>query len=161
MSQVIRGGNTHSHLTLGKTVRAIPKLTWCLVVLVCMIGAVSCTSSSVRIDGSSPEAFRRTNAEMLQSLSPSDQTKLVGAELYICAAAAKDSSSGHSPVAPVTGFSANFSAKPIKISVPAPVREELNGKTFEEILQDAKAKPRNIEGRVEVEFSTKSPSSHH
>lgn len=115
----------------------------------------------MRIDGSSPEAFERTNAEMLQSLSPSDQTKLLGAELYICAAAAQQSSSGHSPVAPVAGFSADFRAKPIKISVPTPVREELNGKTFEEILQDAKARPKNIGGRVEVQFSTKSPSTLH
>lgn len=140
-----------------KIERVVRNPRWCLLVLVSVIGAVSCTSPRVRIDGSSPETFERTNAEMLKSLSPSDQTKLAGAELYICAAAAQQSSSGHSPVAPLAGFRADFSVKPFRISVPTPVREELNGKTFEEILQDASAKPKNIEGRVGL--SSKSPSS--
>lgn len=91
--------------------RAIRKLTRRLAALVHIIGAVSCTSSSARIDGSSPEAFERTNAEILKSLSSSDQTKR------------------------------GLQCQALKISVPTPFREELNGKTFEEILQDARAKP--------------------
>jgi hypothetical protein len=128
----------------------MPKLAWCLALLVPMSGEIGCTSLPVRIDGSSPAAFERTNAHMLSSLSASDQIKLVGAELYICAAADQRSSPGHPAVVSLTGFRADFSVKPFKISVPPAVRRELNGKTFEQVLRDANAKPKNIQGRVDI-----------
>lgn len=136
--------------------RPLRKCPWCFVCLLLMLGAGSCTHSDVRIDGSSPEAFERTNAEMMNSLSPSDQSKLVGAELYIFAAAIRRSSQAHSAAEPLAPIRMRINGKTLQMSAPITIRQELNGMTFKGILRDAGSKPKGIKGQVEVAL----PSGH-
>jgi len=92
------------------------EITRCLACLLTVAWVVGCTTAHVRIDGSSPEAFERTHAKMVSSLSPVDRIKLEAAELMIRGAAGPKSSDG--------------SSTPVPLSA---IRGELDGKSFEQI----------------------------
>jgi hypothetical protein len=100
-----------------KTLRDLGKeITKCLVCLLTLAWMIGCMKASVRIDGSSPEAFEQTHAKMVRSLSPVDRIKLEAAELMIRGAAGLKSSDG--------------SLTPVPLSA---IRGELDGKSFKEI----------------------------
>jgi hypothetical protein len=91
-----------------------------------VLSVACCAGSSKRIDGSSPEPFIASHADLMRSLSPADQTRLLLAETVIRAAATQK---------PANQSAASPSPVPLEV-----VRGELAGKTFSEILALAKTR---------------------
>jgi hypothetical protein len=114
------------------------------VVVLLTAALASCASSPPRIDGSSPYAFVKSHEEMLQSLSPADRVRLTLAEMVVCTAAA---------ATPWQLVPASLAPPPMA-SLMA-VRFQLNGKTFDEILQYSKS----LNVKVKVEFPADPPSN--
>lgn len=102
-----------------------------VVLLAALVSA--CASDAVRIDGTSSVSFAESHRKLVHSLSLADQTKLLLAEAVIRAAATP------TRVADAPG------TVPEMVPLEA-VRGELNGKTFNEILQLSKS--RDIEVKV-------------
>ena len=109
-----------SHNRLRVYVGAVFAATMLVLSVACYAGP------SKRIDGSSHESFTTSHTDLIRSLSPGDQTRLVLAETVIRAAATPK------PANPST-------ASPSLVPLEA-VRGELDGKTFSEILALAKTK---------------------
>ncbi len=84
-------------------------------------------ATPVRIDGTSPASFTESHRRLMRSLSLGDQSRLMLAETVIRAAATP------TPGAQAPG------AVPDMVPLEA-VRGELNGRTFDEILQLSKSK---------------------
>jgi len=104
-----------------------------VVVLIAVLLS-ACSSDSVRIDGTSPVSFAESHRRLVRSLSLADQTRLMLAETVIRAAATPEQAPGTRPeIVPLEA-----------------VRAELNGKTFDEILQLSKS----MDIKVKVGFIT-------
>jgi len=95
-----------------------------------VLSVACCAGSSKRIDGSSPESFIASHTDLMRSLPPGDQTRLVLAETVI-RAAATPKPGNPSPASP--------GLAPLE-----EVRAELDGKTFSEILALAKTKKMTV-----------------
>jgi hypothetical protein len=97
---------------------------------VLLIALLAC-SQTVRIDASSRRSFIASHTDLVQSLSPADQARLVMAEMVIRAAATPKT--GSQPTAP------NHSIVPLEA-----VLGELDGMTFSEILALANTKKTTV-----------------
>jgi predicted ATPase len=97
----------------------------------------ACSDHTIRIDGTSPASFAESHRRLVNSLSLADQTRLMLAETVI-RAAATPKPSGQAP-----------GAQPEIVPLEA-VRAELNGKTFDEIIQLSKS----VHTKVKVGFIT-------
>src|SRR5947209_8084782 len=98
-----------------------------LPVVVLLAATLSaCANSKVRIDGTSSESFAESHSKLMRSLSPSDRVRLSLAEAIIRAAATPKPVE-QPPTVP-----------PAMVPLEA-VRSELNGKSFDEILQFSKS----------------------
>jgi len=92
------------------------------MLLVLILGCASTPQQPLRIDGSTPEAFRSSYSSLYSSLSASQQAQLNSAILLLGATKLHDPAyQGQSTFGPET------------------LRTELNGKTFDQIIAAAKA----------------------
>ena len=105
---------------------------------------------SLRIDGTTTETFRVSNAALLESLVPADRVQLVLAEQIIQAAASPKKSDDFVPLDP---GAANF--VPLEA-----VRLELNGLTYHEILQLSRSKHVKVKVGFITEPSNNATSGH-
>ena len=109
-----------------------------LRVVVLMAALLSaCASDTVRIDGTSPASFAESHRRLMRSLSPADQARLLLAETVIRAAA--------TPKPPAQAPGALPEIVPLEA-----VRAQLDGKTFDEILQLSNS----LDIKVKVGFIT-------
>ncbi len=112
------------------------------VVVLLTAALAACTGSEPRIDGSSPDAFAKSHKHLMESLSLADQARLALAEMVICTAAAPKPADQAGTVPPQM--------------VPlVAVRSQLDGRTFNEILEYS----RSLHVKVKVGFLTEPPSN--